>query len=136
MEIEPDGLDRAGQKEFCCTVFSCFGARDEVVTVAKEIHRLVSDEGIAFHEIGVVARDLKPYTPWIKEVFTEHCIPISTSAQESLVQFPLVKAVLLLLNLISKDYPRSHFVDLISSPYFNTRFLRPDGVAPRPDLWD
>ncbi|MCZ6620506.1 MAG: exodeoxyribonuclease V subunit gamma [Deltaproteobacteria bacterium] len=119
-----------------CTFLSCFGARDEVTTVAKEILRLVSDEGIAFGEIGVVARDLEAYVPWIKEAFTEHGIPITTTAQEPLVQFPMVKAVLLLITLASRDYLRSHLVDLVSSPFFNIRSFCPDGLTPRPDLWD
>ncbi|MFQ5849034.1 MAG: PD-(D/E)XK nuclease family protein [Candidatus Binatia bacterium] len=133
---EPDGLHSPPLADLRCTILSCFGARDEVVTVAKEILRLVLDEGIAFHEIGVVARDLEPYVPSIKEVFPEHCIPVTTSAQEPLVQFPLVKTVLCLINLASRDYVRSHFIDLTSSPFFNIPPFRTDGITPRPDLWD
>ncbi|MFQ5902893.1 MAG: hypothetical protein ACE5JO_04310, partial [Candidatus Binatia bacterium] len=55
---EPDGLKNSAPRDFRCTIINCSGVRDEVVTVAKEILRLVSDEGIALHEIGVVARNL------------------------------------------------------------------------------
>ena len=133
---EPNGLNRPVPADFQCTIINCSGAHDEVVTTAKEILRLVSDEGIAFYQIGVVARNLEAYIPWIKQTFPEHRIPITTSARESLVQFPLVKAVLLFINLASKDYLRSHFVDLISSPFFDTRSFCPEETAPRPDLWD
>ncbi len=133
---EPGGLDEPVSENLRTTILSCFGARDEVTTVAKEILRLVSDEGLSFHEVGVVARDLEAYVPWIKEAFTEHGIPITTTAQEPLVQFPMVKAVLLLINLASRDYLRSHLVDLVSSPFFNIRSFCPDGLTARPDLWD
>ncbi len=133
---DPDGLSDPVSENLRCTILSCFGARDEVTTVAKEILRLVSDEGITFDEIGVVARDLASYVPWIKEAFMEHRIPITTTAQEPLAQFPIAKAVLLFLNLASKDYLRSHFVDLVSSPFFNIRSFCPDGITARPDLWD
>jgi ATP-dependent helicase/nuclease subunit B len=133
---EPDRLSGPVSENFRCTILSCFGARDEVTTVAKEILRLVSEEGVTFDEIGVVARDLAAYVPWIKEAFLEHRIPITSTAQEPLAQFPMAKAVLLFINLASKDYLRSQFVDLVSSPFFNTSSFCPDGITARPDLWD
>lgn len=133
---ETDNPDQPLPENFHCTILSCFGARDEVVTAAKEILRLVADEGLAFHEIGVVARHLEAYVPWIKEVFKEHQVPIATSAQDTLTQFPLVKAVLLLLNISAKDYLRPYFIDLVSSPFFDTRPFCPGTLSPRPDLWD
>jgi ATP-dependent helicase/nuclease subunit B len=104
--------------------------------VAKEILRLERDAGIAFSEIGVVARTLEPYADWIQEVFRDHRIPVSTSAETPLFQSPLAKAAILLLNLAGKDYLRNHFVDLVSSPYFVLPADLREGSAPRPDLWD
>jgi ATP-dependent helicase/nuclease subunit B len=123
-------------QNFSCTILSCSGGRDEMLTTAKEILRLVSEEGMAFDEIGVVARSLEPYLPWIKEIFPEHRIPIATSTEMPLVQFPLVKAVLQLIQLPSSGYLRSCFVDLVSSPFFKISASCEDGFAPRPDLWD
>jgi hypothetical protein len=40
--------------------------------------------------------------------------------EEPLVQFPLTKAVILLLNLPAKDYLRTHVIDLLSSLTFNS----------------
>jgi ATP-dependent helicase/nuclease subunit B len=119
-----------------CSVICCSGPRDEILTVAKEILRLRRDTGLAFSDIGVLARTLDPYGDWLKEVFHDHRIPISTSAEEPLVQWPLAKAVILLLGLSGKDYLRSHFVELVSSPFFNLRAVSTKELAPRPDLWD
>jgi ATP-dependent helicase/nuclease subunit B len=119
-----------------CAAISCSGPRDEIVTAAKEILRLNRDEELAFSEIGVLARTLEPYADWLKEVFRDHRIPISTSAEEPLVQSPLAKAVILLLDLSGKDYLRSHFVELVSSPFFDFRAVSAQQAAPRPDLWD
>jgi ATP-dependent helicase/nuclease subunit B len=119
-----------------CAVLSCSGPRDEILTVAKEVLRLERDAGISFSEIGVVARTLEPYLDWIQEVFRDHRIPVATSAEEPLLQAPLAKAVILLLNLAGKDYLRSHFVDLVSSPYFILPPPYRENSAPRTDLWD
>ncbi len=102
-----------------CRILSSFGAHDEVAAVAKEILRLVSDQGMEFEEIGIVARNLDSYASVIKEVFQAHRIPTTGALEEPLVRLPLAKAVVLLLNLASKDYPRAHLIDLVSSPYFN-----------------
>jgi len=119
-----------------CTVVNAFGIGDEVAAAAKEILRLADEGKIPFHEIGVVARDLQTYGATIKEVFTEHLIPISGSIDEPLLQFPLVKAVILLLRLPTQDFLRAHVIDLLSSPYFQAQpFLRNKARA-RPDLWD
>ncbi|HIE65402.1 MAG: PD-(D/E)XK nuclease family protein [Nitrospira sp.] len=119
-----------------CTIISCSGERDETLTVAKEILRLVSDEGISFGDIGIVARNLSAYARPIMEIFTDHGIPVSSSAQEPVVRHPLAKAVLLLTGLSSKDYIRSEVIDLLSSPYLNTGEVCPEGIVPRPDLWE
>jgi ATP-dependent helicase/nuclease subunit B len=115
-------------------VFSCFGGREEIDAVAKEILRLVAEENFSFAEIGVVARALDPYLSSFKEVFAKHCIPFTTSAEEPLVQHPLAKAALLLVNLPLKDYVRSHVIDLVDSPFF--KHPSRGQPTPRPDLWD
>ena len=79
---------------------------------------------MALDQIGVVARSLDGYGATIKEVFSQHQIPIAGSIEEPLVQFPLTKAVLLLLNLPAKDYLRSQVIDLLSSPYFQLNCRR------------
>ncbi len=119
-----------------CTIVNCSGQRDEVLTTAKEILKLVTHKGLAFDEIGVVVRSLDSYLPWFKDIFTDHGIPMAGYAKGSVLPFPLVKAVVLLTGVLSKDYLRSHVMDLISSPYFDLRPYCGEKVTPRSDLWD
>ena len=123
-------------KNWRCKILNAFGIHDEVAAAAKEILRLVTDEGMGFHEIGVVARSLEAYGPPIKETFLNHRIPMTGVIEEPLVQFPLTKAVILLLNLPAKDYLRTHVIDLLSSPYFQLDSSAMEKILPRPDLWD
>ena len=119
-----------------CQIASAFGVNDEVATAAKEILKLVDDGKIEFHEIGVVARSLESYGQIIKNIFHQHRIPLAGTLEEPLVQSPLTKAVILLLNLPGKDFLRGQVIDLLSSPYF--QFQNIDGYpsTARPDLWD
>jgi ATP-dependent helicase/nuclease subunit B len=119
-----------------CRIFNTFGIHDEISAVAKEVLRLVSDDGMEFDQIGVVARTLDVYGATMKEVFAQHQIPITGAVEEPLVQFPLTKAAMLLLNLPAKDYLRSHVIDLLSSPYFQLTPVGGESADLRPDLWD
>jgi ATP-dependent helicase/nuclease subunit B len=119
-----------------CTIFNAFGLHDEVTAAAKEILRLVADLDVAFHEISVVARSLEGYGATIQEVFHHHGIPTAGTLEEPLAQFPLTKAVILLLNLPAKDFPRAQVIDLLSSPYCQANELTEQQVQARPDLWD
>jgi ATP-dependent helicase/nuclease subunit B len=121
-------------EDWQCRIVSAFGINDEVAAVAKEILRLVEDGAAEFHEIGVVARGLDAYGPIIKNVFQEHRIPLAGTFEEPLMHAPLAKAVILLLNLPAKDFPRAQMIDLLSSPYF--RFQNKTAATLRPDLWD
>src|SRR5262245_8594287 len=122
-------------KHWQCRIINTFGIHDEVAAAAKEILKLVDDEKLQFHEMGVVARSLESYSPIVKTIFHQHRIPITGTIEEPLVQFPLTKAVILLLNLPAKDFVRSQVIDLLSSPYF--QFQNTAGRSPpRPDLWD
>jgi ATP-dependent helicase/nuclease subunit B len=120
-------------KEWHCQIVSTFGIHDEVTAAAKEIIRLVEECRIPFQNIGIVARTLEAHGPVIREIFHNHAIPVAGSFEQPLVEFPLTKAVVTLLNLPAKDFLRSQVIDLLSSPYF--RFDN-GSTEPRPDLWD
>ncbi|HEY1266008.1 MAG TPA: PD-(D/E)XK nuclease family protein [Candidatus Binatia bacterium] len=131
---ESPGARHASEKHAPIKLFSCFGAREEIDTAAKEILRLVDEEDYTFDEIGIAARSLE-YRPWIEEIFTRHRIPFTISAEPSLAEHPLAKAAVLLLNLQLKKYVRTHVIDLLDSPFFNAGAAVDDRDG-RPDLWD
>ncbi|HEX9788917.1 MAG TPA: PD-(D/E)XK nuclease family protein, partial [Candidatus Binatia bacterium] len=119
-----------------CQIASTFGVNDEVAAAAKEILRLVDDGKMPFHDIGVVARSLDSYGQIIKDIFHQHRIPLAGTLEEPLVQLPLTKAVILLVNLPAKDFLRSQVIDLLSSPYFQFQNIDGNPASVRPDLWD
>jgi ATP-dependent helicase/nuclease subunit B len=123
-------------KQWQCQITHTFGIHDEVAAAAKEILRLIDDCQMQFHDIGVVARGLESYGSVVKDIFHRHRIPLAGTLEAPLVQSPLNKAVILLLNLPAKDFLRSQVIDLVSSPYFNSPISAAADPLPRPDLWD
>ncbi len=117
-------------------IVSCAGPGDEVRTVAKNILRLVEQDGFDFQQVGVVARTLGPWLSWFQEIFPEHGIPFHTPAQEPLCRFNRVRGLLTLLDLPVRNYPRADVIDLLASHDFRFENVPDAGTEPRPDLWD
>ena len=117
-------------------IIGCAGPRDEVLAVAKNVLRLMEEEGFECQAVGVVARTLDAYLPWIQEIFPEHGIPFHTPARGPLRRFNRVRAVLKLLDLPVRDYPRAGVIDLLASHDFNFGTVLGPGADPRPELWD
>lgn len=117
-------------------IISASGTDDEVLTVAKGILHLVDSEGYAFSSIGVVARGIDDYAPLIRRVFDAHKIPFVSSAREPINRYQVTKIVHLLISLNQEGYRRSDIIDILSSPFCKPRLFCPEGVEPRPDLWD
>ncbi len=115
---------------------SCAGPRAEVLTAAKLILGLVEEEGFEWRRVGVASRTLDGYLPWIREIFPAHGIPFDTPARESLARSQRVRALLALLELPARDYPRAGVIDLLASHRFNFRAVLGPHADARPDLWD
>jgi ATP-dependent helicase/nuclease subunit B len=116
-------------------VVACSGAGDEVVTCAKEILRLVEEEGVAFEEIGVVARTLDPYSDIVAREFRRHHIPFVTTAQRALARFPLAQAATRLMRIAEGTPTREDVLDFLSSPWCRVERLCP-GASAAPAVWD
>ncbi len=117
------------------SVVTCSGANDEVVACAKEILRLAEEEGVAFEDIGVVARSLDPYVDSVAREFGRHGVPFVTTAQRSLSRVPLVQAALRLLRIAEGEPTRDDLIDLLSSPWCRLESLVPEAEA-APALWN
>ncbi|MFQ5588967.1 MAG: PD-(D/E)XK nuclease family protein [Nitrospiria bacterium] len=117
-------------------ITNAFDHQDEVLFAAKEIVRLISDEDAAFHEIGVVARDMSPYLGTIQICFQKHAIPVSSACEAPLLRHPLAQAALHLSELPSADFPRARIIDFLASPFFKTEFFCENTTPADRDAWD
>ncbi len=135
-EVKPASVSERQKEKPATTIINCYDIRDEVLVTAKEIVRLVSDEGLGFHEIALIARDPAPYLPHILSLFQSHAIPITTNCQEPLLRYPFALHALLFMTLPLKDYSRSQCVDLLSSPFFETAQFCDGAIVPDKALWD
>lgn len=117
-------------------IVSAVGPEDEVSAVAKEILRLIEDQGYDPMDIGVVARTLDPYLPTIRHVFTENYVPYACPVGEPLIRQPLTKTIIRFLRLRVESFPRAAVLDVVTSPAFKLSMFGVPDKTPRPDQWE
>ncbi|MFB0533996.1 MAG: PD-(D/E)XK nuclease family protein [Anaerolineae bacterium] len=90
--------------------------------------RLVRD-GMAAHEVSIIARDLAPYRPSLQETAAEFGLPLRLAEGADLVANPAVAALLALLSLSVLDWPRRQVVDAWRNPYFDWSGVSEDSIG-------
>lgn len=108
-------------------VVNVIGAQGELSFTCKAILHAVETTGHAFFDIGVVARNLEPYVPFLRRVFDEHRIPFCTTGTASLLEEPVAKAWWQLAGLREDQYPWRSLLDVVASPYY--RCLSVNGLS-------
>lgn len=86
----------------------------EIELVAGEIKRLVRERGFQYSEIGVVARDVRPYLRRIKSVFRQFRIPLAAQMYP-LWDSVLARTVLETSKADGTTHPRQAVQDLMSN---------------------
>lgn len=98
----------------------------EVEYVAREIIRLVRDEGLRYRDITVEARDLSGYAELIELVFADHGIPFFLDRKRALSHHPLSELLRSSLEVVTGSFP--------SDSVF--RYLKTDLVPVERDVVD
>ncbi|HEX9284376.1 MAG TPA: hypothetical protein VF879_01800, partial [Nitrospirales bacterium] len=135
-----------------CRIISAVGPEDEVAAAAKEILRLIEDQGFDPLEIGVVTRMLDSYLPVVRRVFEENKVPFACSEGEPLIHEPLAKTIIRFLRLRVESFPRASVLDVLTSPSFQLDDILVGGgpakgapptptstkpkPVPHPDMWE
>ena len=119
-----------------CRIVSAVGPEDEVSAAAKEILRLIEDQGFDPLEIGVVTRTLDPYLPTVRRVFDENKVPFACPVGEPLIHQPLAKTIIRFFRLRVESFPRASVLDVLTSPAFRLSEFCESGKTPHPDQWE
>jgi len=93
-----------GEETKDISLYSALNAFTEVESIARDIIRLVRDEGLRYRDIAVVTRDLGSYESLIQVVFDEYEIPYFLDRKMELVKHPLVRMILAMLDIFNHNW--------------------------------
>lgn len=85
-------------------IYSMQNAKEEVSFVAREIKRLLSEEGYRYRDIAVICGDVKEYSPMIKRVFEMENIPCFIDHKRELLLNPVVELLRAAIAVLEEDY--------------------------------
>ena len=113
-------LFEAGQSAPCPALHMAQapGARGELFYTAKQILKLVEEDGFDFADIAVVARSAAPYRQAAISVFAENTIPLNAAFEMPLGTTALGVFCLNLLSLAQGGFARETILAVVTSPYF------------------
>ena len=78
--------------------------RAETEEAAREIRRLVREEGFRYREIAVVTGDLETYGGYAREVMAEYDIPCFIDEKRKLLHNPFIEYLRAALEAVSENY--------------------------------
>ncbi len=93
-------------------------AASEIEGVAREVKRLILDDGVAPESIAVVFRDLSSEAPFVRATFERLGVPLRMFHDPPLAESALCGYVLTLLDALI-EWRREAVIDVLTAPWFN-----------------
>jgi ATP-dependent helicase/nuclease subunit B len=132
---KPFGVGNQTASSPSVQVVNVIGGQGELAFTCKAILHAVETTGHTFREIGVVARTLESYGPFLRRVFEEHRIPFFTTATAPLLEEPVAKVWWQLAGLREEQYPWQGLLDVVASPYYRGRSVNGRSTHEQRHIW-
>ena len=114
----PDGGDegagriRAGD---AVRLFEAVSGRDEIRYAAREICRLVREEGYRYRDFAVVTGNLSAYGNYVREIFIRYGIPFFVDEKRALKKNPFMEFLRAALEAVTENYSYSSMFRMLRS---------------------
>ena len=89
----------------------------EIENVAKNIVKLVRDNGYRYKDISVITKDLEGYSSLCKAIFAKYEIPVFIDEKKDLNQNILVKYIISILNIFAKNWSYESMFEYIKTGF-------------------
>lgn len=100
-------------------VWNAVDPYNEMLSVAKEIRRLVSIEGYRYKDITVLTRDLASYQQIISPILVENDIPFYFNQEEEMKHHPLIEFINALFQMKQHFYQYKDVLRFYAQKYFH-----------------
>lgn len=101
--------------------------KEEINHIAKEIRRLVVEQGYRYKDIQLLTRELNTYETMIEPIFTMHEIPLYLDRDMSMEQHPLVAFIQSLFSIYNYHYRYRDVLRFLRTELFIPELKNIDG---------
>lgn len=102
-------------------IVECRSIYEEVDRCAREIVRLLREEGLRYRDISVTARTIEPYEKMIKVVFPKYNIPYFIDSKKNIEDHPLIRYILTLLDIVGNSWERTSVFDFLKTGLYTDK---------------
>lgn len=89
----------------------------EVEMVARAFRRLHDSQGYDWSDFAIILRTTGDYAPILSAIFERYAIPIGVDGPERLSENPLLKTILMAMDVIRHGWQREHVLGFLNSSY-------------------
>lgn len=90
---------------------------EEIEYVAKNIIKLVRDEGYKYSDIAIIARNIDEVQSKVKAILGNNGIPVFIDNKEDLARSQFIKYILALLEILAKNWSQEAVISYIKSGF-------------------
>ena len=90
---------------------------EEIEYVAKNIIKLVRDEGYKYSDIAIIARNIDEVQSKVKAILDNNGIPVFIDNKEDLARSQFIKYILALLEILAKNWSQEAVISYIKSGF-------------------
>ncbi len=94
----------------------------EILLVAREINRLVREEGYRYKEIAVVSGAVETYGPYVEEEFSKFHIPYFLDTTKEVLFHPFIEFIRSIFEVIQKDFSYESVFRMLRCGYFDITY--------------
>ena len=91
----------------------------EVEKIANQITKLVKEKNYRYREIAIITKNLSGYSNLIRAIFSKYEIPVFIDEKRDLNQNVIIKYILALLDVLSKNYSLENVVNYIKTGFLD-----------------
>lgn len=99
------------------SIFLANNQYSEIEYIASKIVKLVREEGYRYRDISIITKNLDSYSNLCKAIFNKYNIPIFIDEKKDLSDNILVKYILSLLDIFSKNWSHESIFNYIKSGF-------------------
>lgn len=99
-----ESIPKTAQADGYVQIIEGANRRAEIHAIAREICRIVQEEGVRYRDIGIMYRQADIYDPLIETIFAQYDLPVFTNEKKPMLHHPLIEFSRSILEVMTSNW--------------------------------